>query len=103
MVGLPNNDIIFAIICGPVLATGWERLLIEAMLPEKETLGITWTFPGNDNVLLWTVNLIVGGAFLLQFVIGVFSPMTFAAMFGVFIASVIAIVVVREIPRRVFA
>ena len=103
MVGLPNNDIIFAIICGPVLATGWEKLLIEAMLPEKETLGITWTFPGNDNVLLWTVNLIVGGAFLLQFVIGVFSPMTFAAMFGVFIASVVAIVVVREIPRRVFA
>ena len=98
MVGLPNNDIIFAIICGPVLATGWEKLLIEAMLPEKETLGITWTFPGNDSVLLWTVNLIVGGAFLLQFVIGVFSPMTFAVMFGVFIASVVAIVVVREIP-----
>ena len=103
MLNLYNNDIIFAIICGAVLATGWERLLIEAMMPEKETLTITWKFPGNETVLVWTVNLIVGGAFLLQVVIGVFSPMSWGAVMGVFAASVAVIALVRELPRRVFS
>ena len=103
MLNLYNNDIIFAIICGAVLATGWERLLIEAMMPEKETLTITWKFPGNETVLVWTVNLIVGGAFLLQVVIGVFSPMSWGALMGVFAVSVLAIALARELPRRVFS
>jgi hypothetical protein len=103
MLNMYNNDIIFAIICGAVLATGWERLLIDAMMPEKETLTITWKFPGNETVLVWTVNLIVGGAFLLQVVIGIFSPMSWGALAGVFAVSVLAIALAREIPRRVFS
>jgi len=103
MVGLPNNDIIFAIICGPVLATGWERLLIDAMLPEKETLTITWKFPGNETVLVWTVNLLVGGAFLFQVVVGVFSPVTWGAVAGVFFLSALVLALAREIPRRVWS
>ena len=73
------------------------------MMPEKETLTITWKFPGNETVLVWTVNLIVGGAFLLQVVIGVFSPMSWGAVMGVFAASVAVIALARELPRRVFS
>jgi hypothetical protein len=53
--------------------------------------------------LVWTVNLIVGGAFLLQVVIGIFSPMSWGALAGVFAVSVLAIALAREIPRRVFS
>ena len=100
VVGLPNNDIIFALVCGLVLATGWEKKLIDAMEPEKETLNITWKYPGNERVLLWTVNIMAGGAFLLQTSIGIFSPTTWGSLAVLIAGVVVLMVVLREGERR---
>jgi len=83
-----------------VLATGWEKKLIDAMEPEKETLNITWKYPGNERVLLWTVNIMAGGAFLLQTSIGIFSPTTWGSLTVLIAGVVILMVVLREGERR---
>ena len=74
IIGWFNNDIIFAVICGLVLTTGWEKKLIDALEPDAETINVSWKYPGNDKLLFWTVNLIVGGAFILQALIGILNP-----------------------------
>ena len=74
IIGFFNNDIIFAVICGLVLTTGWEKKLIDALEPDAETINVSWKYPGNDKLLFWTVNLIVGGAFILQATIGILNP-----------------------------
>jgi len=74
IIGWFNNDIIFAVICGLVLTTGWEKKLIDALEPDAETINVSWKYPGNDKLLFWTVNFIVGGAFILQATIGLLNP-----------------------------
>ena len=48
--------------------------MIDALEPDAETINVSWKYPGNEKLLFWTVNLIVGGAFVLQAMIGILNP-----------------------------
>ena len=62
---VPVNDIVFAIIAGLMLATGWERRLIEALEPQEEMMLYHWKWPGDEEKLIRWVNLVVGVPFAL--------------------------------------
>jgi hypothetical protein len=51
-------------------------------------------------VLLWTVNIMAGGAFLLQASIGMFSPTTWGSLAVLIAGVVVLMVVLREGERR---
>ena len=100
IIGFFNNDIIFAVICGLVLTTGWEKKLIDALEPEAETVNVSWKYPQNENLLFWVVNAIIGTAFFLQVFIGVFNPETYVALVLPFIILITAIIAANMLPRR---
>jgi hypothetical protein len=100
IIGFFNNDIIFAVICGLVLTTGWEKKLIDALEPEAETVNVSWKYPQNENLLFWVVNAIIGTAFFLQVFIGVFNPETYGALVLPFIILITAIIAANMLPRR---
>jgi len=100
IIGIFNNDIIFAVICGLVLTTGWEKRLIDALEPEPETINVSWKYPQNENLLFWIVNGIVGGAFFLQFVIGVFDPETQGGLVLPVLLFIAGIVIASVVSRR---
>ena len=64
-------DIAFAVLCGLVLATGWEKKLIDALEPSDEMKIYSWEWPGNKKTLLYTVNITVGATLIINTLIGV--------------------------------
>ena len=68
---IPVPDIILAVVCGLVLATGWERYLIDALEPDEEMKTISWAWPGDERKLLLGVNLMIGIPFVLKLLTGV--------------------------------
>lgn len=74
ILGFFNNDIIFALICGLVLTTGWEKKLIDALEPDSETITVSWAYPGNETILFWMVNFIVGAAFFFKIIVAILNP-----------------------------
>jgi hypothetical protein len=100
IIGFFNNDIIFALICGLVLTTGWEKRLIDALEPEAETINVSWKYPQNENLLFWIVNGIVGAAFFIQLFIGILNPESHTELILPSILLTVAIVLVNVLPRR---
>ena len=80
ILGFFNNDIIFALICGLVLTTGWEKKLIDALEPDSETINVSWAYPGNDTMLFWMVNFIVGSAFFFKVLVAIFVPTSLSGL-----------------------
>ena len=68
---IPVPDILLAVVCGLVLATGWERHLIDALEPDEEMKTISWAWPGDERKLLLGVNLMIGIPFVLKLLTGV--------------------------------
>ena len=64
-------DIAFAVLCGLVLATGWEKKLIDALEPSEEMKVYSWDWPGNNKTLLYTVNITVGATLIIHTLLGV--------------------------------
>ena len=64
-------DIAFAVLCGLVLATGWEKKLIDALEPSEEMKIYSWDWPGNKKTLLYTVNITVGATLIIHTLLGV--------------------------------
>ena len=65
------SDIAFAIFCGLILATGWEKKLINALEPNEEMMKYSWNWPGDSGRLILGINLVVGVSFLLSLALGV--------------------------------
>ena len=80
ILGFFNNDIIFALICGLVLTTGWEKKLIDALEPDAETINVSWAYPGNVTMLFWMVNFIVGAAFFFKILVAIFGPTSLSGL-----------------------
>ena len=80
ILGFFNNDIIFALICGLVLTTGWEKKLIDALEPDAETINVSWAYPGNVTTLFWMVNFIVGSAFFFKVLVAIFGPTSLSGL-----------------------
>tara|TARA_B110000495_G_scaffold98804_1_gene85451 strand:- start:325 stop:1659 length:1335 start_codon:yes stop_codon:yes gene_type:complete len=68
---IPVPDIVLAVLCGLVLATGWERYLIDALEPDEEMKNVSWAWPGNERGLMWTINLMIGIPFAINLLTGV--------------------------------
>ena len=68
---IPVSDIVLAVLCGLVLATGWERHLIDALEPDEEMRTISWAWPGNERSMMWGVNLMIGIPFAIKLLAGV--------------------------------
>ena len=68
---IPVPDIVLAVLCGLVLATGWERHLIDALEPDEEMKTISWAWPGNEKAMIWGVNLMIGIPFVMKVLTGV--------------------------------
>ena len=68
---IPVPDIVLAVLCGLVLATGWERHLIDALEPNEEMKSVSWSWPGNERAMIWGVNLMIGIPFTIKLLIGV--------------------------------
>lgn len=68
---IPVPDIVLAVLCGLVLATGWERYLIDALEPDEEMKSVSWAWPGNERKLMWSVNLMIGIPFVINLITGV--------------------------------
>ena len=68
---IPVPDIVLAVLCGLVLATGWERYLINALQPDAEMKNVSWAWPGNERKLMWSVNLMIGIPFVIRLLTGV--------------------------------
>ena len=68
---IPVPDIVIAVLCGLVLATGWERYLIDALEPDTEMTTVSWAWPGNERALMWGVNLMIGILFAFKILAGV--------------------------------
>jgi hypothetical protein len=68
---IPVPDILLAVACGLVLATGWERYLIDALEPDEEMKTISWAWPGNQRRMMIGVNLMIGVPFVIKLVAGV--------------------------------
>ncbi|MGB2425072.1 MAG: hypothetical protein ACPIBN_02430 [Candidatus Poseidoniaceae archaeon] len=100
IIGFFNNDIIFALICGLVLTTGWEKRLIDALEPEAETINVSWKYPQNEDLLFWIVNGIVGAAFFIQVFIGVLNPESHTELILPGILLTAAIVLINVLPGR---
>ena len=100
IIGFFNNDIIFALICGLVLTTGWEKRLIDALEPEAETINVSWKYPQNENLLFWIVNGIVGAAFFIQLFIGILNPESHTELILPSILLTVAIILINVLPRR---
>jgi hypothetical protein len=69
---IPVPDILLAVVCGLVLATGWERYLIDALEPDEEMKTISWAWPGDERKMMIGVNLMIGIPFLIKVLAGVF-------------------------------
>ncbi|MFL2950536.1 MAG: hypothetical protein ACJZ56_05040 [Candidatus Thalassarchaeaceae archaeon] len=100
IIGFFNNDIIFALICGLVLTTGWEKRLIDALEPEAETINVSWKYPQNEDLLFWIVNGIVGAAFFIQVFIGMLNPESHTELILPGILLTAAIVLINVLPGR---
>ena len=68
---IPIPDILLAVACGLVLATGWERYLIDALEPDEEMKTISWAWPGNERAMMIGVNLMIGVPFTIKLLTGV--------------------------------
>lgn len=68
---IPVPDIVLAVLCGLVLATGWERHLIDALEPDEEMKTVSWAWPGNERSMIWGVNLMIGIPFAIKLLAGV--------------------------------
>ena len=68
---IPVPDILLAVACGLVLATGWERYLIDALEPDEEMKTISWAWPGNERAMMIGVNLMIGVPFVIKLFTGV--------------------------------
>jgi len=68
---IPVPDIVIAVLCGLVLATGWERYLIDALEPDTEMTTVSWAWPGNERALMWSINLMIGIPFAFKILAGV--------------------------------
>jgi len=68
---IPVPDIVLAVLCGLVLATGWERYLINALQPDAEMKKVSWAWPGNERRLIWSINLLIGIPFVIRLLTGV--------------------------------
>jgi hypothetical protein len=68
---IPVPDIVLAVLCGLVLATGWERYLIDALEPDEEMKTVSWAWPGNERSMIWGVNLMIGIPFVIKLLAGV--------------------------------
>ena len=68
---IPVPDILLAVACGLVLATGWERYLIDALEPDEEMKTISWAWPGNERAMIIGVNLMIGIPFVIKLFTGV--------------------------------
>ena len=68
---IPIPDILLAVACGLVLATGWERYLIDALEPDEEMKTISWAWPGNERAMMIGVNLMIGVPFAIKLLTGV--------------------------------
>jgi len=68
---IPVPDILLAVACGLVLATGWERYLINALEPDEEMKTISWAWPGNERAMIIGVNLMIGIPFVIKLFTGV--------------------------------
>ena len=68
---IPVPDILLAVACGLVLATGWERYLINALEPDEEMKTISWAWPGNERAMIIGVNLMIGIPFVIKMFTGV--------------------------------
>jgi hypothetical protein len=68
---IPVPDILLAVACGLVLATGWERYLIDALEPDEEMKTISWAWPGNERAMMIGVNLMIGLPFVIKLFTGV--------------------------------
>lgn len=68
---IPIPDILLAVACGLVLATGWERYLIDALEPDEEMKTISWAWPGNERAMMIGVNLMIGVPFVIKLLTGV--------------------------------
>lgn len=68
---IPVPDIVLAVLCALVLATGWEKKLIDALEPNEEMLTVSWAWPGNERRLMWGVNLMIGIPFVVHLLAGV--------------------------------
>ena len=68
---IPVPDILLAVACGLVLATGWERYLIDALEPDEEMKTISWAWPGNERAMMIGVNLMIGVPFAIKLLTGV--------------------------------
>ena len=68
---IPIPDILLAVACGLVLATGWERYLIDALEPDEEMKTISWAWPGNERAMMIGVNLMIGVPFVIKLFTGV--------------------------------
>mgnify|MGYP006156232071 FL=1 len=68
---IPVPDIVLAVLCALVLATGWEKKLIDALEPDEEMLKVSWAWPGDERKLLWGVNLMIGIPFVVALMAGV--------------------------------
>jgi presenilin-like A22 family membrane protease len=68
---IPIPDLVLAVVCGLVLATGWERHLIDALEPDEEMKTVSWAWPGNERAMTWGVNLMIGIPFVVKLLLGV--------------------------------
>ena len=68
---IPVPDILLAVACGLVLATGWERYLIDALEPDEEMKTISWAWPGNERAMMIGVNLMIGVPLVIKLFTGV--------------------------------
>ena len=68
---IPVPDIVLAVLCALVLATGWEKKLIDALEPDEEMLTVSWAWPGSERKLMWGVNLMIGIPFVVHLLAGV--------------------------------
>jgi len=68
---IPAPDSLLAVACGLVLATGWERYLINALEPDEEMKTISWAWPGNERAMIIGVNLMIGIPFVIKLFTGV--------------------------------
>lgn len=68
---IPVPDILLAVACGLVLATGWERYLIDALEPDEEMKTVSWAWPGNERAMMIGVNLMIGVPFVIKLFTGV--------------------------------
>ena len=68
---IPVPDILLAVACGLVLATGWERYLIDALEPDEEMKTVSWAWPGDERKMMIGVNLMIGVPFVIKLLAGV--------------------------------